>query len=336
MIFMPCKIWIDLSNAPHALFFRPIIHELSRRKIKCLVTAREQEQLIDLISLFDIKHRIVGKYGGKSLLSKIIRMFQRIFLLWLFAMKEKPRAVIVHQSFYGIIAGFFARVPKRVYIFDNEKAWIQNLLAIPFATHVICPEAIPLKRMFFKKLIKYDGIKEAVYLHNFKPERNVFESLSLNRRKKLLVVRPEPYTAHYYSGRGTALHEVINEFLKTKEWQIVIVPRDEKQRSHYKNLYSGEADVLVLDHVVDLPSLIYFADAVISAGGTVAREAVVLGKPAISLYEGKQLAVDRWLAMNGYLFTLKKTGVKNLPNLIKSKKIKKFESKNIDILRYLI
>ncbi len=337
---MQHKIWFDLSNSPHVLFFKPFIRELSRRKIKHVVTAREQEQLLELLHLFDIEYRIVGKYGGKNLLSKMMRMFERIFLLWLFAIKEKPNAVVVHQSFYGILAGFLAGVPKRIYIFDNEKAWIQNLLAIPFATHVVCPEVIPLKRMFMKKLLKYEGIKEMVYLGNFKPKgkeiATLFKELGISKNKKLLIFRPEPYTAHYYSSNKNLTLTLIRTFVDTGRWQVIIVPRDDKQREVYKKKYGKEKDVFVLERVVDLPSLIYYSDAVVSAGGTVAREAVVLGKHAASIFEGSTLAVDRWLSKNRLLLLVKdEEEAKKLPEIFSKPLANRIKSKNVDILRYV-
>ncbi len=336
---MPKKIWIDLSNAPHVLFFKPAIEALEKKNTMFVITARQQEQLVELLDMFGIRYFLTGRYGGAGLLNKILRMLERIFRLVVFAVKEKPDVVVAHQSFYAIIAGFLARVPKRVYFFDNEKAWIQNLLAIPFATHIICPRAIPLNRLFFRKLIKYDGIKEEVYLHGFrlrKNERNgIMRKLAIPRGKKIVVFRPEPYTAHYYSSRSKRCHQVLDHLVKRDECFVIVVPRDESQRKEYASSYKKGNNVLVLENVVNLPALLSLADLVISAGGTVVREAAVLGKPAISIYEGKPLAVDLWLAKNNHLFFLDEKNVSKLDEFIKSRRFRKYKSKNIDILRYI-
>jgi predicted glycosyltransferase len=48
----------------------------------------------------------------------------------------------------------------------------------------------------------------------------------------------------------------------------------------------------------------WFSDLVISAGGTMNREAAALGIPVYSIFKGKSAAVDRYLAAIGKLVLL--------------------------------
>ena len=52
---------------------------------------------------------------------------------------------------------------------------------------------------------------------------------------------------------------------------------------------------------IDAQSLIAFADVVISAGGTMNREAVALGTPVYTVFEGRPGAVDERLLAEGRL-----------------------------------
>jgi predicted glycosyltransferase len=56
---------------------------------------------------------------------------------------------------------------------------------------------------------------------------------------------------------------------------------------------------------LDGANLIAAADLVVSAGGTMNREAAALGVPAASIYAGKWAAIDEQLAQDGRLQKLK-------------------------------
>jgi len=58
---------------------------------------------------------------------------------------------------------------------------------------------------------------------------------------------------------------------------------------------------IVPEHAIDAQSLIAFADLVVSAGGTMNREAVALGTPVWTTFEGRLGAVDEGLIADGRL-----------------------------------
>jgi predicted glycosyltransferase len=55
---------------------------------------------------------------------------------------------------------------------------------------------------------------------------------------------------------------------------------------------------------VDGLNLIWYSDFVVSAGGTMNREAAALGVPVYSIFRGKIGAVDRYLSNTGRLVLL--------------------------------
>ena len=115
------RIWLDITNSPHVLFFAPIVRKLEKKGHKVLITSREHSQTTGLLKLHSMKSTVVGKHAGASLLEKALYVPVRVFSLIRFLRNQKIDACIVHQSFYGIIAAFFLGVKKRIYIFDNEK-----------------------------------------------------------------------------------------------------------------------------------------------------------------------------------------------------------------------
>ena len=63
---------------------------------------------------------------------------------------------------------------------------------------------------------------------------------------------------------------------------------------------------VVPERAIDAQSLIAFADLVVSAGGTMNREAVALGTPVFTVFEGRLGAVDERLIAEGRLVRLER------------------------------
>jgi predicted glycosyltransferase len=79
--------------------------------------------------------------------------------------------------------------------------------------------------------------------------------------------------------------------------QSVVLPRTAGQRAQLREV----PGFTVPEHAIDAQSLIAYADLVISAGGTMNREAVALGTPVYTTFEGRLGAVDERLIAEGRL-----------------------------------
>ena len=64
-----------------------------------------------------------------------------------------------------------------------------------------------------------------------------------------------------------------------------MLPRTEEQRAFIKE--PRLPSLIVPDHAVEAQSLVALADLVVSAGGTMNREAVALGTPVYTTYGGR-------------------------------------------------
>jgi hypothetical protein len=179
-------------------------------------------------------------------------------------------------------------------------------------------------------LIKYPGLKEQVYLGGFKPDKTVLNELKLKVGAKIVVVRPEPFTAAYYHSKENKLLDVLDALVKVKNLKIVLIARDKEQNKFYSERYINQ--VIIPSKVIDVPSLICFSSLVISAGGTMNREAVVLGVPVASYYNEKLLSVDKWIVDKGYMLHM--PSINEVKKLLNKKIIKKF-NKKIDLLDYI-
>lgn len=302
------KIWIDMTNSPHVLFFEPIIKEL-KKKHKIIVTARDYQQTVPLLKQKKIPFIQLGKHHGKNMISKMFGYIHEVLIRIKFILKIKPDLTINHHGMYATMAAFLTG-NKVVYIFDGDGSTIQ-MSDILFANKSLCPEALPNK-IFNKKLIKYPGIKEEVYLSNFKPNKSYPKKLGIKR--KYILIRPEATTATYIK-KANMLDKLITDIIKQNKYDIVITPRTEQQRQYYKKF-----KVIIPNQVIDGPNLIANSSLMISGGGTMNREAVVLGIPVITFFPNILLSVDKWLVKNNYMKSIKNPTLKDIKETIKTTK----------------
>ncbi len=295
------KIWIDISNAPHALFFRALIPRLENEGHKVIVTARDFGPICGLLDNFNISYTCIGSHGGRDLERKLLKNAERLKELTEFISGDKPSLGLFKYSVEGSRVCFGLGIPS-ISVIDNENAESQNRLIVPFSNLIISPEAIQRgvwERLGAREVKQFYGICELAHYSGFTTSEGVLKELDISRKdskRPLIVARPEPFFASYCS-HHSKLYRVLQGLAKETESRIVFIPRNEKDREVFKKL----PGVTVPDNPIDSLSLYTLADLMIGAGGSMNREACIAGCPAISLYPEKLLAVDMLLIDKGVM-----------------------------------
>ena len=294
-------IWIDLDNSPHVLFFSPIIKELEQRGYRVTLTVRDCFQVCGLAELHGLKYSKVGKHYGKNKLLKAAGTIFRSFQLYLNIVREKPTLTLSHGSRSQLIT---AKMLRAYSITFGDYEHVQGLpLFSPDL--LIVPELISDNiNWHAKKIKKYPGIKEDVYISDFEPDKITLKELNLNDGNIIVTIRPPATEAHYHNYESEALFvEVLNYLGSQERIQIVVLPRNDREQGKFIRSkwakWIGDGKMIIPEKVVDGPNLIWHSDLVISGGGTMNREAAALGVPVYSIFKGKIGAVDRYLAKNG-------------------------------------
>ena len=186
---------------------------------------------------------------------------------------------------------------------DYEYAGLQRQLAFRVARRVLAPDAIPVEAMRRagaapRKLFRYPGLKEDYYLAGFEPDPGALEALGIDSDRILAVVRPPPETSAYHAD-NPVYDGVLDRLAADRDATAVVIPRTERQGEAVRA--RSEKSLIVPDGAVDAQSLIAFADLVVSAGGTMNREAVALGTPVYTIFSGRMGAVDERLMAQGLL-----------------------------------
>ncbi len=291
------KVWVDLTNSPHVLVMRPVIATLRERGHEVRVTARDFAQTLELCRRFGIAHTAIGRHRGGSLAAKARGLAARSRALTEWADGRGFDLALGHGSNDITVAAALLRIPSAT-MFDYEWATVQHNVNCRLARVVVVPEAIPPERLYRYgargKVCAYPGLKEEYYLADFEPDQAVLTELGLDRKQPLIVVRTPPEVSLYHRFENDLFAEVL---ARLRGAQTVVLPRTPEQRAEL----TGDGGFIVPARAVDAQSLIAYADLVVSAGGTMNREAAALGTPVFTVFEGRLGAVDERLLSEGRL-----------------------------------
>ena len=296
------RVWFDITAPAHPLVFRPIIERMRQAGHEIHVTARDYAQTLELLDSHGIAYVALGRHGGSSRVGKLAALIGRTV-----GMHRRGRGgfdlAVAHGSNDLALAAASLRIPE-VNTFDYEFAVQQHRIGCRLARRVLTPDAIPRERLARfgasgSKLVQYPGLKEEYYLSDFEPDRSVPERLGVDRNRVVIVIRPPPDVSLYHRKANRLFPQVLRHLAVRDEVQAVVVPRTDAQRSEVRRLYPDT--FVVPDGAVDTQSLIALADLVVSAGGTMNREAVALGTPVYTTYGGRLGGVDEQLIRDGRL-----------------------------------
>ncbi len=294
------RVWVDLTNSPHVLVMRPIIRALEARGAEVLVTARDFAQTLPLAERHGLDVEPIGRHRGGRLAAKGLGLVSRSTALVRWAARRRIDVALGHGSNDVTVAAALLRIPSAT-AFDYEWATVQHTVNCRLASAVVVPEAIPPERLARygatpRKLRRYAGLKEEYYLADFEPDAAVLAELGLDAAKPIAVVRTPPAVSLYHRFENPLFAAVLDRLRGT---QTVVLPRTPEQRTELDGF-------VVPETAIDAQSLIAFADLVISAGGTMNREAVALGTPVWTTFEGRPGAVDDALIAEGRLRRLER------------------------------
>jgi hypothetical protein len=297
------KVWIDFTASAHPLVFRPLVQLLEAQGHEVEITAREYAQTLQLIESHGMTATVIGHHGGRSALGKAAQMRTRLKALRRFAKGRNFDLALAHGSHELTMTARRLGIPSST-TFDYEWAWLQHQLGCRAATRVVVPAAIPPERLKTygavpPKLQQYPGLKEEYYLSDFEPDESVLIGWSIDPARVLVVLRPPPDVSLYHRHSNPLFPMTLEHLGRSEDVHAFVIPRTEEQRDFVKSL--ALPSVIVPDEAVDAQSLIAFADLVVSAGGTMNREAAALGVPVYTTYGGRLGGVDEQLIREGRL-----------------------------------
>ncbi len=295
-----------MTASAHPLVFRPLVELMRARGDEVEITARDYAQTLQLIESHGMTATVIGHHGGRTRTGKARQMSGRLHALRGWAKGRDFDVALAHGSHELTITARRLGIPSST-TFDYEWAWLQHQLGCRAATKVVVPASIPPKRLASYgarplKLLQYPGLKEEYYLSDFDPDHGVLAALGVERGRTLVVLRPPPDVSLYHRHSNPLFPQTLEHVGRLEDVHAVVLPRTEEQRDYVRSL--ALPSVIVPQEAVDAQSLIAVSDLVVSAGGTMNREAAALGVPVYTTYGGRLGGVDEQLIREGRLLPL--------------------------------
>ena len=287
-------IWLDITNVPHVNFLLPIIRKYEE-EFDIIYSLRDFAETKGLFEKRIGKPYLeAGTHQGGSKLKKILGVFKRFSIL-----RKNLPYFDIKISVGGDASSMLAKLRGKLSVTFDDNETSPNWRYAPFSDLAFWPKVINptvLRKQGFKKnLYQYNGYKEDFYLANYEPNPAFLEQLPFEH---YIVVRPENIKASYVEGRQSIVPELLKE-LDAAGYNILFLPRYESDKDYaagIKNIYVPKEAVNGLDAC-------YYADAILTGAGTMAREAACLGVPSVSFFAGAHLlAVDQSMVDAGKMF----------------------------------
>ncbi|MCX6372375.1 MAG: DUF354 domain-containing protein [Actinobacteria bacterium] len=298
------RIWVDITDASHVVFFAPIVRRLEDDGHTVTITARRFAGADLVLRRYGLGRVLTTGHRGGGLGTRAVGLVNRTAQLLGSASSGRfDVAVGSHASDFAL-AAWTLGIPQLTFL-DDERLRRGNAVNVRLVDEVAVPEAVPLATLTAlgtppDKLFRYPGFKEEYYLHDFSPDAQVLASLGVDRRHVVGVVRPaRPARGGDAPSKDeAALSALVRELAGRRHVTLILVARDAGQRARFLAL--GAPGLIAPDGpVLDGASLIAAADFVLGGGGVMTREAAALGTPAYTVSSRSPAAVDAALLAEG-------------------------------------
>ncbi len=294
-------IWLDALTPKQARLCASIYKELKSEGLDVLVTAREYAETLQVLELEGVPYRRVGKYGGASKVSKLISYAVRAQELVREVEKLGVNVLISLSSPSAVRVAFGLGIPS-ITLNDTPHAFHVGRLTLPLSTRIISPLAVPKDELIKlgaeeEKIVQYDGVDEVLWVRSCKPDPNVLKNIGVQEKELLVILRPPEEKAAYLSRSHMWKYPDLIRFILKKGAKVVLFPRYPEQRKIAEKIEG----LIVPKKALDTLSLYSYSSLVITGGGTMAREASMLGTPSISLFPlDYPLYVNEYLRKKGF------------------------------------
>ena len=333
-------IWFDLDNLPHVSLFRPVFEVLEKRNVDYIVTARDFNHTVEQLKFWNINHTAIGYHGGKNKIKKILNLFERSNQLRKYIKYyDNIRLAVSHGSRTQVVTSKLMGI-KSLVMMDYE--YTETKIFNYFSTYMLIPRFIPDSRLSsvglnLKKVIRYNGFKEQLYLNSFKPDEKLRELINVPGNAILVVVRPPALVGNYHDPRSEKLLiDGLNYFSSKDNTICLIISRTSGDKNLILSKIHTNENIRFLDKQVDGLQLLWAADIAVSGGGTMNRESALLGTETYSIFTGKRPYLDEYLCEQGRLKFIENSGDFNSIRVQRKPKNNKISFNNHDLVSEVV
>jgi predicted glycosyltransferase len=298
------RVWIDAANSPHPLLFAPVSERLEAGGHEVCATARDHAQTAALARRTWPDVTLIGAESPGGRAAKAVTLLRRIRALRGWARREQPDVALSHNSYAQIVAARSLGIATVTAMdFEHQPA---NHLAFRLADTVLLPDCFPTdaaRRQGApgRKVVRYPGLKESLYLGASEVDESILETLGAKRpaRGLIAVARTPPSRALYHRRENQLFIDCLRAISQRDDTVCIVLARHPEQREAIAS--AALERCIIPAEAIDTSSLLYAADLFLGAGGTMTREAALIGIPTFSVFAGEAPAVDDFLVERGLM-----------------------------------
>jgi hypothetical protein len=299
------KIWIDILTPKQALFFAPLVEDLTRRDHETILTTRQYPEAEAVLQMLNLEAEVIGKHGGETLAGKLEASADRTLKLARYFFEKAPNVAICFASPECARVSFGLNIPL-VCVNDSPHSERVAKLTTPLASILLSPWVIPPSvwvgyGISRDKIVCYRALDPAAWLKHpiqLKIEPTLTQ---LDRSKKIVAIRLEESQAYYLNPDNlqwttNIIDSVLNE---VSEANLIILGRNQMQRKALKERYGNK--LTMLEGPYFGPTLLRCVDVFVGMGGTMTVEAALSGVPTISAQRIGRLYTEEYLIEQGLI-----------------------------------
>jgi len=284
------RVWLDAQTGKQARLMATIARRLMEQGYEVLVTGRDYEYTRGILETSGVPHVIVGSYGGSGLEEKLEADIERMKGL-LRVVREFNPDVLVSYPIPASVRVAYGLAKPIIVLSDSPHSRPVHQLTIPLADYLVHSSLIPTSLfndylLPSTRVVVFDGVEEWEWVGGHHCTRDVIDELGVEPGRYVVLRTPELKAVYYRGKRVPALEAIVEEAI-VRGLQVVAFPRYREDKELLEKLagrHPGMVKVVPWDSPVETLDLYCYAWGVVTGGATMAREASLMCKPAVSLY----------------------------------------------------
>ena len=274
-------IWLDSVTPKGSLLVHSLLPLLQEEGHEILITAKRQTQTIEILELLNMEYNCVGEYGRTLKQKLALEQKRTLQFIDLFNETGMPKVLWTHGDVSAIRTAFGLQIPI-VYCNDTPDATHVARLVCPLVDWLIAPSSFGKGWSKFginrSRIVLYDGIEEVAWIYP-KTELQCPSWLEeITRENKIVLFRNAEYKASYCKNVKVDAFQLVKKIARMAT--VVYLPRYKEEREKF-----GCLNNVVIPPKPELTvQLIPYVDAVVGSGGTICREAALMGVPTINFH----------------------------------------------------
>lgn len=302
------RVLFDIVHPAHGLFFVNPIRRLQKEGATIAIASRHKDVTCDVLDGFGFTHKPISRQASGTF-GLALELATRDLAMLGMARRFRPDVMI---GFGGVAishVGKLTNIPA-IAFYDSENATLQTRLTWPFITHLYVPEAYT-GQVPDGRTSRFRGIKEAALLHpqSFTPSAEIAKASGWAPEVDNFMIRTVGWHANHDIGKAGwsdgLLTALVSKLSAAGRVHISSERPLPAQLERYR--YRGA--------VADVHHLLGHCRGYVGESTTMAREAALLGTPAI--YDGvDHPGVTQELELEGLIIGLHQPGEAGLMNAV--------------------